>query len=86
MTIREAAEAAAALTDANGGRKSVWDLSGESNTGVRPQENKTRMSYFLASETDGADGNGGGDGDGDGGGTAADGGGGRHGSSPEGGE
>ncbi|CAM9643935.1 unnamed protein product [Pylaiella littoralis] len=86
VIIREAAEAAAALTDANGGRKSVWDLSGESNTGVRPQENKTRMSYFLASETDGADGNGGGDGDGDGGGTAADGGGGRHGSSPEGGE
>lgn len=60
VTVRQAAEAAAALTGASTGRKSGWDLSGEGETGVRPQEKSTRLSFLLASEDkdDGDDGSG----------------------------
>lgn len=80
VTVRRAAEAAAALTGATSGRKSGWDLSGQSDTGVRPQGTETRMSFILAAQTDGADA------DGNGGGNAADDGGGLNDLSPEGGQ
>lgn len=70
MTVRHAAEAAAARTGASTGRKSGWDLSGKDDTGVRPQERNTRLSYLLAAEdmddngtgVDGGSGGGGGGG------------------------
>lgn len=58
VTVRNAAEAAAARTGASGGRKSGWDLSGKDDTGVRPQQRKTRLSYLLAAENDGDNGTG----------------------------
>lgn len=76
MTAGKAAETAAALTGATSGRKSGWDLSGESDTGVRPQRTKTRMSFILAAETGSADADGDREGVADGGGLH----------SPEGGE
>ncbi|CAN0186012.1 unnamed protein product [Scytosiphon promiscuus] len=51
VTVRQAAEAAAGLTGATSGRTSGWDLSGEGDTGVRPQEKSTRLSFLLASES-----------------------------------
>ncbi|CAM9624939.1 unnamed protein product, partial [Ectocarpus fasciculatus] len=69
VTVREAAAAAAALTGASSGRKSGWDLSGEGDTGVRPQEKHTRLSYLVDRESGGDDcesrGGGGGGGGGD---------------------
>eukprot|EP00752_Nemacystus_decipiens_P017806 g15964.t1 len=60
VTVRVAAEAAAARTGAPNGRKSGWDLSGEDNTGVRPQKRATRLSCMLAAEDDDDNGVGGG--------------------------
>lgn len=65
MTVREAAAAAAALTGASSGRKSGWDLSGEGDTGVRPQEKHTRLSYLVDSDSGGDDRESGGGGGGD---------------------
>ncbi|CBJ31077.1 hypothetical protein Esi_0232_0003 [Ectocarpus siliculosus] len=53
VTVREAAAAAAALTGASSGRKSGWDLSGGGDTGVRPQEKHTRLSYLVGSDSSG---------------------------------
>ncbi|CAM9922923.1 unnamed protein product [Ectocarpus sp. 4 AP-2014] len=65
VRVREAAAAAAALTGASSGRKSGWDLSGEGDTRVRPQEKHTRLSYLVDSDSGGDDRESGGGGGGD---------------------
>ncbi|CAM9704205.1 unnamed protein product [Ectocarpus sp. 12 AP-2014] len=65
VRVREAAAAAAALTGASSGRKSGWDLSGKGDTGVRPQEKHTRLSYLVDSDSGGDDRESGGGGGGD---------------------